>query len=96
MQSTKDIVTAILSTPDLTNDNLNNIIDAVKFRRSQLGAAIKNSISRNDNVEFRSKTGRVIRGFVTNIAIKYATVETGLGRYKVPLNMLTVVDKATV
>ena len=33
------------------------------------------------------------RGFVTKIAIKYATVDTGVGLYKVPMNMLTLVDK---
>jgi len=93
----KTIISAILSTPNLTNDNLNNIIDAVKFRRSQLGKEIKNSICAGDNVEFTSsKTGRRTRGFVTKVAIKYVTVNTGMGLWRVPANMLTVVDKETV
>jgi len=92
----KTIISAILSTPNLTNDNLNNIIDAVKFRRSQLGKEIKNSICVGDNVEFTSKTGRATRGFVTKVAIKYVTVNTGMGLWRVPANMLTVVDKELV
>jgi hypothetical protein len=47
-----------------------------------------------DNVEFTSsKTGRLTRGFVTKVAIKYVTVNTGMGLWKVPANMLALVDK---
>jgi hypothetical protein len=47
-----------------------------------------------DNVEFTSsKTGRAMRGFVKKVAIKYVTVDTGLGLWRVPANMLRVVDK---
>jgi hypothetical protein len=47
-----------------------------------------------DNVEFTSnKTGRLMRGHVTKIAIKYITVNTGMGLWRVPANMLTLVDE---
>jgi hypothetical protein len=47
-----------------------------------------------DNVEFTSsKSGRLMRGHVTKIAIKYVTVNTGLGLWKVPANMLSVVEE---
>jgi hypothetical protein len=48
-----------------------------------------------DNVEFASsKTGRVMRGHVTKIAVKYVTVNTGLGMWRVPANMLSKVPEA--
>jgi hypothetical protein len=70
------------------------MIDAVKWNREQLAKRVKRSIGVGDNVEFTSgKTGRLTRGFVTKVAIKYVTVNTGMGLWKVPANMLTVVDK---
>jgi len=77
-----------------TNTELSSMIDAVKWNREQLSKRIKRSIGVGDNVEFTSsKTGRVTRGFVTKVAIKYVTVNTGMGLWRVPANMLTVVDK---
>ena len=91
--SIKQINTLIFST-ELTNDELTSIIEAVKYKRSQLAQQIKYSIRVGDNVEFTSsKTGRLTRGFVTKVAIKYVTVNTGMGLWRVPANMLTVVDK---
>jgi uncharacterized protein YwbE len=79
-----------------TNTELSSMIDAVKWNREHLAKQIKRSIGIGDNVEFTSsKTGRLTRGFVTKIAIKYVTVNTGMGLWKVPANMLTVVDKET-
>ena len=80
-----------------TNTELSSMIDAVKWNRDHLAKQIKRSIGRGDNVEFTgSKSGRLMRGFVTKVAIKYVTVDTGMGLWKVPANMLTVVDKETV
>jgi hypothetical protein len=77
-----------------TNTELSSMIDAVKWTRDHLAKQIKRSIGRGDNVEFTSsKTGRLMRGFVTKVAIKYVTIDTGMGLWKVPANMLTVVDK---
>ena len=80
-----------------TNTELSSMIDAVKWNREQLSKRIKRSIMVGDNVEFTSsKTGRLTRGFVTKIAIKYVTVNTGMGVWRVPANMLTVVDEVSV
>ena len=80
-----------------TNTELSSMIDAVKWNREQLAKRVKRSIGVGDNVEFTSsKTGRLTRGFVTKVAIKYVTVNTGMGMWKVPANMLTVVDKELV
>jgi len=80
-----------------TNTELTSMIDAVKWNRDQLAKQIKRSIGRGDNVEFTSsKTGRVMRGLVTKVAIKYVTVSVpGWGSWKVPANMLSVVERET-
>jgi hypothetical protein len=78
-----------------TNTELSSMIDAVKWNRDQLSKRIKRSIGVGDNVEFTSsKTGRITRGFVKKVAIKYVTVDTGMGLWRVPANMLTVVETA--
>jgi len=87
------INTAILQ-GGYTNDELMSIIDAVKFARARLADMNKRSLRVGDNVEFTSsKTGRLTRGFVTKIAIKYITVNTGMGLWRVPANMLTLVEE---
>ena len=80
-----------------TNTELSSMIDAVKWNREQLAKRVKYSIRIGDNVEFTSsKTGRLTRGFVTKVAIKYITVDTGMGMWRVPANMLKLVDKELV
>ena len=78
-----------------TNTELTSMIDAVKWNRANLAKQIKRSIMVGDNVEFTSsKSGRLTRGHVTKIAIKYVTVNTGMGQWRVPANMLTLVETA--
>ena len=75
-----------------TNDELSSIIDAVKWNRSQLVRTVKRGLALGDNVNFNSaKLGRNVTGVVTKIAIKYVTVRTVNGLWKVPANMLEVV-----
>ena len=89
--SIQNINTEIIA-GNFTNDQLTSIIDAVKYARAQLARKNKQSLTLQSNVEFTSaKTGRVMRGFVQKIAIKYVTVNTGGGLWRVPANMLKVV-----
>jgi hypothetical protein len=76
-----------------TNADLDVLVQAVKFARQRLSTQIKRSISIGDNVNFTStKTGRNTTGFVTKVAIKYVTVQTINGLWRVPANMLTKVE----
>ena len=93
MLSISEVNSAIM-TQVWTDVELRSMIDAVQWNRSRLAARVKASIMVGDNVEFTSsKTGRAMRGFVKKVAIKYVTVDTGLGMWRVPANMLRVVDK---
>jgi hypothetical protein len=78
---------------DWTNTELISMIDAVKWKRATLAKLTKASLLLGDAVEFTSsKTGLAVQGTVRKIAIKYVTVDTGQGLWRVPANMLTKVD----
>jgi hypothetical protein len=77
-----------------TDIELRSMIDAVKWNRAQLVQQTKRSLTIGDNVNFTSsKTGRNVTGVVTKIAIKYVTVKTIQGAWRVPANMLTKINE---
>ena len=79
---------------NFTNDELSSIIDAVKYGRARLTREIKRGLAVGDNVNFTStKLGRNVTGVITKIAIKYVTVRTVTGLWRVPANMLTRIDE---
>lgn len=85
-------VNAEILAGNFTNEQLGSIIDAVKFARARLSEKNKRSITVGSNVNFTStKSGVNYTGVVTKIAIKYVTVKTVAGLWRVPANMLTVV-----
>ena len=72
-----------------SNDQLNSIVAAIKYRRSQLAKTIKGQLSVGAMVKFHStKHNASIIGQVSKVAIKYVTVDTARGRWKVPASML--------
>ena len=78
---------------NFTNDELTSIIDAVKYGRARLTREIKRGLAVGDNVNFTStKLGRNVTGVITKIAIKYVTVRTATGLWRVPANMLTRIE----
>jgi hypothetical protein len=80
---------------DLTNDELMSVIDAVKWKRATIAKLTKASLRVGDNVNFTSsKTGMNMTGVVMKIAIKYVTVKTIQGLWRVPANMLSKIDEA--
>jgi len=72
-----------------TNTELDSMIDAVKWNRAALAKTVKRSLQLGATVRFNSrKTGGYVKGVLKEVKIKYATVDTGQGRWRVPLNML--------
>jgi hypothetical protein len=85
-------VNAEILAGNFTNEQLSSIIDAVKFARARMAEKNKRSITLGSNVNFTStKTGQNFTGVVMKIAIKYVTVKTIQGLWRVPANMLTVI-----
>jgi hypothetical protein len=72
-----------------SNDDLNSIMDAVKYARSKLGRAKLRAFGVGDSVKFTSnRNGRVYQGVVEGVKIKNVIVNTAMGRFRVPANML--------
>ena len=94
MTNVDQIRSAIL-TSSLSNEDLNNIIDVVKFVRTQLGHNNIKTIRIGSTVKFTSrKTGKNITGTVTKIGRKNLIVrENGMscGNWRVPANMVEVI-----
>ena len=88
------INTAILQ-GSFTNDQLTSIIDAVKFSRARLTEQNKRSLTIGDNVHFNSTKlkGAGVTGVVVKIAIKFVTVKTVSGMWRVPANMLSKINE---
>lgn len=79
-------------TGTFTNEQLNSIMDAVKYARSQLGRDNMRQLSRGVTVKFVSnRNGQTYTGTVEDVKLKNVIVTTALGRYRVPANMLEVV-----
>lgn len=77
---------------DFTNDQLESVIAAVKYRRAQITQQNKRALSVGSKVKFYStKRGATFQGQVTKVAIKYVTVSTPQGLWRVPANMLEAV-----
>ena len=87
-----DRINSAIIQGNLTNDELTTVIEAVKYARSRLQKQVKNALMIGDNVNFNStKLGQNVTGVVVKIAIKFVTVKTVSGLWRVPANMLTVV-----
>jgi hypothetical protein len=85
-------VNAEILAGQFTNEQLGSIIDAVKFARARLAEQNKRALSLGAVVKFTSnKTGMRYQGTVDKIAIKYVTVRTGQGLWRVPASMLETV-----
>lgn len=79
-------------TGTFTNEQLNSIMDAVKYARSQLGRDTMRQLRRGVTVKFVSnRNGQTYTGTVEDIKLKNVIVTTAIGRYRVPANMLEVV-----
>jgi hypothetical protein len=92
MKSIMDSIVAQVIAGGFSNTELNKLSEALKFARSKLVNEVKGHLTIGDNVNFTSsRTGKNITGVVEKIAVKYVTVRTIEGGWKVPANMLTVV-----
>jgi hypothetical protein len=90
--SIQDVNSAIMF-GSFTNEQLDSILMAVKYRRAQIGRDTRRSIMMGDVVRFtHPKTGRTHQGAVVKINIKNVKVKEGFTTWNVPANMLTVAE----
>ena len=94
--SIQDVNSAIMF-GNCTNDQLESIIGAVKFRRTEIARSVKRSVTKGATVRFyNARLGRDMTCTVEKVAIKFITVrENGPvlgGLWRVPASMPTVVE----
>jgi len=90
--SIQDVNSAIMF-GSFTNEQLNSIATAIKYRRAQVARENKRSIVVGDVVKFiNPRSGRTHQGNVVKINIKNVKVKEGFTTWNVPANMLTVAE----
>ena len=77
-----------------STEDLDLIVQAIKYRRNQMHTQKAQSFRVGDTVSFTGRYGRTETGKVTRVKIKYVVVDTGMSRWNVPGNHLTKVNKA--
>ena len=79
---------------NFTSEELNGIVQAIQFARTNLSKANIRTIRAGASVEFTSsKTGKNITGQVTKVGRKFLIIrEHGMsyGNWKVPAHMVTI------
>jgi hypothetical protein len=86
-------IKAEILTAQLTNAELQELIETVQYARAQLGKTVKRQLQPGASVSFVSnRSGQRILGTVERVAIKNIVVRTHLGLYRVPANMIEVTE----
>lgn len=90
--SIQDVNSAIMF-GSFTNEQLESIAAAVKYRRSQIARETKRAIMLGDVVKFvNPRSGRTHQGNVVKINIKNVKVREGFTTWNVPASMLSVAE----
>ena len=77
---------------NLSNDELNSVLDAVKYARAQMTKQKARSFGVGATVKFTSnRNGVTYNGSVEKIKLKFVHVRTPAGLFNVPANMLEAV-----
>lgn len=76
---------------DFNHDELNTIIEAVKFKRAQNARKAANTLKVGERVAFNGRRGFTV-GVLEQIKIKKAIVRVGDTRWNVPLAMLEAAE----
>ena len=89
--SVNQIVTELMSGA-LTNDDIEQVSQALKYARAQVAKTIRRQLTPGDSVKFyHPKQNFYIAGTVNRVKQKYILVDTAQGRYNVPANLLETV-----
>ena len=75
-----------------TNEDLNNLVEAIKMRRTQITRRTVRCMTIGDTVQFTDRGGRLYKGTVDAVKIKNIIVNCGGSKYRVPAAMLSFAD----
>ena len=65
----------IIAIHDMSLEDLEDVVEAIKLRRTYLHASTARSFAKGDQVQFTGKRGVTISGIVQKVAKKYVTVD---------------------
>lgn len=79
----------------MDNDELNQVIEAIKLKRQYLARQAVRSFTKGDLVRFQTRTGGYVTGSVVKVNRKYIIVDAHVGgsRYRVPATMLEAMSE---
>lgn len=89
MQLTSKQISAALSTGAFTNEELDQVIIALKFAQKELNRVVRNELFIGTKVRFNTEDGEVV-GKVHKIGPKYIQVDVGTTRWRIIPRRLTV------
>ena len=90
-----NVQTAVEAIRNADNDELNQIIEAIKLQRTWLARTTARALTVGDTVSFTGRGGKTVTGTVTKINRKTVVVrEQGYGQWRVPASMLTIKEPA--
>ena len=89
-----NVQTAVEAIRNSNNDELNQIIEAIKLQRTWLARTTARALAVGDTVQFTGRGGRTVTGTVTKINRKTVIVKDGYTNWKVTASMLKVVEPA--
>ena len=84
-----NVQTAITAIRNMTNDEINQVVEAIKLQRTFNARATARSLTVGDVVEFTGRGGRTVVGTVEKINRKTVIVNSPTqGKWKVTASML--------
>lgn len=89
-----NVQTAVEAIRNMNNDEINQVVEAIKLQRTYLARTTARAMAIGDTVEFDAR-GRTVTGTVTKINRKTVVVrEQGYGQWRVTASLLRVVEAA--
>lgn len=91
-----NVQTAVTAIRNMNNDEINQVVEAIKLQRTYLARNTARALAVGDTVRFQGRDGRKVVGTVEKVNRKTVIVnEAGHGRWRVTASLLTRVDTQT-
>lgn len=88
-----NVQTAVTAIRNMNNDEINQVVEAIKLQRTYLARNTARALVVGDTVKFQGRGGRKVVGTVEKVNRKTVIVnEAGYGRWRVTASLLTRVD----
>ena len=82
-------INELILTSDLTDADINSIVESIKYIRSRNARLNLQTFRVGDAVQFKSsRSNQTVRGTIKKIASKNIVIDTPLGAWRVPANMV--------